>query len=171
MKVDHERKKIYVYVEDSFLEFDKKDKLNKKRKLKRKKSEPYNGKITSSDYKIIIAKFIRIWLFNLLKSKGYYYFPFTGSMAKYKTNDLFVIDRSTKEIAKKRVYKQINPTLGFFWRRGDMPKLSLLKFNKENGKNDISQMIQDWLKLYNVHDLLTLKERKNEVVNFLKNKL
>lgn len=157
MKVDDNRRKIYIYPKDSFLEF-KKEGLNSRSK---------NKIIDHKDYKIIVAKFIRIWLFNFLCSKGYYYFPFMGYVAKYKTNELFVRDRSTKKIAEMNVFKKINPTVGIFWRFIPNEKNGVLFIKKRDCS--YTQMFKDWMELNNVNELLTLKERKKEGEMYIKN--
>lgn len=153
MKIDDQRKKIYIYPKDSFKDFEREG-LNKGRKKNR---------IDHRDYKKIVAKFIRIWLFNFLWQKGYYYFPFIGTVAKYKTNNLFVKDLSNRKVAAKNQYKKIEPTVGIFWKIVIGEKNSVCFINKTKGV--YTHMFKDWMELNNVNDLLTLNERIEENKN------
>lgn len=166
MEINHDKKKISIYCKDSFKDYQREG-LNTFPRAK-KKPKIKSQKITYTDYRKIIAKFFETWLFNFLWSKGFYYFPFTGEVCKYKTKELFVRDNSSVEVFKKKIFKKIMPTVGMHWKKdlALISRFNVVKLEKFHSAN--SYMFSDWMKLNNVNHLLTLEEVKERSNSFIK---
>jgi len=154
MKYDPLKNITTITIEDSFKDFDKLQKKNKR-------------KIDRVTYKKIIAKFLRIWLYDFLWAPGLFYFPFGYLCEKYLIPEKYDIDKSSYDLKGKNVTKKFNNKVGVHWHIPDSAnnRLKTKNLTKITGSTNVFPMAEkEWLKHHNVTDLLTLKNIKNKKI-------
>lgn len=152
MKFDPLKNITTITIEDSYVDFDKLQK-GKKRKIDR---------VT---YKKIIAKFLRIWLYDFLWAPGLFYFPFGYLCKKYLVPEKYDFDNTTYKMRDLKIAKKFNNKVGVYW---DIPKeannrIKTKDLTKLTGSTNVfPEAEKEWVKHHNITDLVTLKEIKNK---------
>jgi hypothetical protein len=167
MRIDEKRKKIFITIEDSFDQLVESRKNFVKIKGKSKKVE-----ITQVMYRKIIAKYLRVWLYDFLWSPVIYYFPFGFHVKKYKTEEKYDLDKSNYKLlrSKQKIYKKFESRVGIYWDRILAPtRFFSFKVRKMTGSTNIFPLAeQEWSKFFSVDELVTLDEHKRITTKKLK---